>query len=41
MQVFGGYGYSMEFDVARRCRDDRPATVAAGISQTQRKIIAG
>jgi alkylation response protein AidB-like acyl-CoA dehydrogenase len=39
MQVHGGYG--TEFDVPRRCRDDRPAAVAAGISQTQRNLIAG
>ena len=41
MQVFGGYGYSMEFDMQRHYRDARSATVAAGTSQIQRNIIAG
>ena len=41
MQVFGGYGYSMEFDMQRHYRDARSATVAAGTSQMQRNIIAG
>ena len=41
MQVFGGYGYSMEFDMQRHYRDARAATVAAGTSQMQRNIIAG
>jgi alkylation response protein AidB-like acyl-CoA dehydrogenase len=41
MQIFGGYGYSMEFDMQRHYRDARAATVAAGTSQMQRNIIAG
>lgn len=41
MQVFGGYGYSMEFDMQRHYRDARSATIAAGTSQMQRNIIAG
>jgi alkylation response protein AidB-like acyl-CoA dehydrogenase len=41
MQVFGGYGYSMEFDMQRHYRDARAATIAAGTSQMQRNIIAG
>jgi alkylation response protein AidB-like acyl-CoA dehydrogenase len=41
MQVFGGYGYSMEFDMQRHYRDARSATIAAGTSQIQRNIIAG
>ncbi len=41
MQVFGGYGYSMEFDMQRHYRDSRSATIAAGTSQIQRNIIAG
>lgn len=41
MQVFGGYGYSMEFDMQRHYRDARAATIAAGTSQIQRNIIAG
>jgi len=41
MQVFGGFGYSMEFDMQRHYRDARSATIAAGTSQIQRNIIAG
>ena len=41
MQVFGGYGYSMELDMQRHYRDARSATIAAGTSQIQRNIIAG
>jgi len=41
MQVMGGYGYNMEFDMQRHFRDSRAATIAAGTSQMQRNIIAG
>jgi alkylation response protein AidB-like acyl-CoA dehydrogenase len=41
MQIFGGYGYSMEFDMQRHFRDSRSATIAAGTSQIQRNLIAG
>ena len=41
MQVFGGYGYNMEFDMQRHFRDARASTVSAGSSQMQRNIIAG
>jgi len=40
MQVLGGYGYNMEFDMQRHYRDSRVATVAAGSSQIQRNLIA-
>jgi alkylation response protein AidB-like acyl-CoA dehydrogenase len=40
MQVFGGYGYNMEFDMQRWFRDSRAATIAAGTSQMQRNLIA-
>ena len=40
MQVFGGYGYSMEFDMQRHFRDSRAATIAAGTSQMQRNLLA-
>jgi alkylation response protein AidB-like acyl-CoA dehydrogenase len=40
MQVMGGYGYNMEFDMQRHFRDARAATVAAGSSQIQRNLIA-
>ena len=41
MQIMGGYGYSMEFDMQRHYRDSRSSTIAAGSSQTQRNLIAG
>jgi alkylation response protein AidB-like acyl-CoA dehydrogenase len=41
MQILGGYGYNMEFDMQRYFRDSRAATVAAGTSQMQRNLIAG
>lgn len=40
MQIFGGYGYNMEFDMQRLFRDSRITTVAAGSSQMQRNLIA-
>jgi alkylation response protein AidB-like acyl-CoA dehydrogenase len=40
MQVLGGYGYNMEFDMQRHYRDSRVATIAAGSSQMQRNLIA-
>jgi alkylation response protein AidB-like acyl-CoA dehydrogenase len=40
MQVMGGYGYNMEFDMQRHFRDSRAATMAAGTSQMQRNLIA-
>jgi alkylation response protein AidB-like acyl-CoA dehydrogenase len=41
MQVMGGFGYSMEFEMQRHFRDARAATVAAGSSEIQRNLIAG
>jgi alkylation response protein AidB-like acyl-CoA dehydrogenase len=41
MQILGGYGYNMEFDMQRYFRDSRAATIAAGTSQIQRNLIAG
>ncbi|MDY7032754.1 MAG: acyl-CoA dehydrogenase family protein [Thermodesulfobacteriota bacterium] len=40
MQIMGGYGYSMEYDMQRYFRDARIITVSAGSSQMQRTIIA-
>ena len=40
MQVFGAYGYNMEFDMQRLFRDSRVTTIAAGSSQMQRNLIA-
>ncbi len=41
MQILGGYGYNMEFDMQRHFRDSRSTTIAAGTSQMQRNLIAG
>lgn len=41
MQIMGGYGYSMEFDMQRHYRDCRSSTIAAGSSQIQRNLVAG
>jgi alkylation response protein AidB-like acyl-CoA dehydrogenase len=41
MQVMGGFGYNMDFDMQRHFRDARAATIAAGTSELQRNIIAG
>lgn len=41
MQIFGGYGYSMEYDMQRHFRDSRSATIAAGTSEMQRNLLAG
>lgn len=41
MQIMGGYGYIMEFDMQRHFRDARVTTITAGTSQMQRNLIAG
>jgi alkylation response protein AidB-like acyl-CoA dehydrogenase len=41
MQVFGGNGYSMEYDIQRHYRDCRISTVAAGSAEMLRNLIAG
>jgi alkylation response protein AidB-like acyl-CoA dehydrogenase len=41
MQIMGGYGYNLEYDMQRYFRDSRSATIGAGTSQIQRNIIAG
>jgi len=40
MQVMGGYGYTMDFEMQRHFRDSRVLTVSAGSSQMQRTSIA-
>jgi alkylation response protein AidB-like acyl-CoA dehydrogenase len=40
MQIMGGYGYIMEFDMQRHFREARSTTITAGTSQMQRNIIA-
>jgi butyryl-CoA dehydrogenase len=40
IQVFGGYGYSKEFDVERHYRDSRITELYEGTSEIQRIVIA-
>ncbi len=40
VQIFGGYGYSKEYDVERYYRDARVGTIYEGTSEAQRIIIA-
>ena len=40
MRVYGGYGYTMEFDIQRHFRDARLFVVGDGSSQIQRNLIA-
>ena len=40
MQILGGYGYTMEFDIQRHFRDSRILTIGGGSSEIQRNIIA-
>ena len=39
MQIHGGYGYSMEFDVQRYWRDARVLSIFEGTSEIQLEII--
>ncbi|HEV7207542.1 MAG TPA: acyl-CoA dehydrogenase family protein [Mycobacteriales bacterium] len=40
MQILGGYGYTMEYDLQRHLRESRLGTIGAGTSEIQRNIIA-
>lgn len=40
LQVLGGYGYSMEYDLQRHYREARLGVIGAGTSEIQRNIIA-
>jgi acyl-CoA dehydrogenase len=40
LQVLGGYGYTMEYDLQRHYRDSRLGVIGAGTSDIQRNIIA-
>lgn len=40
MQIMGGYGYTMEYDMQRHFRLARFSTIGAGTSQIQRNLIA-
>ena len=39
LQIFGGYGYSKEYDIERYYRDARVGTIYEGTSEIQRLII--
>jgi len=39
IQIFGGYGYMMEYPVQRLWRDARINTIGGGTSEIQREII--
>ena len=39
IQIFGGYGYMMEYPVQRHWRDARISTIGGGTSEIQREII--
>jgi acyl-CoA dehydrogenase len=40
VQVFGGYGYTKDFDVERYYRDAKITTIYEGTSEIQKKVIA-
>ena len=40
LQIYGGYGYCMEYPMQRFFRDSRLAVIGAGSSEIQRNIIA-
>jgi alkylation response protein AidB-like acyl-CoA dehydrogenase len=40
MRVYGGYGFTMEFDIQRHLRDARLFVIGDGSSQIQRNLIA-
>lgn len=40
LQIFGGYGYSMEFPIQRAWRDARLGPIGGGTSEVMREIIA-
>jgi alkylation response protein AidB-like acyl-CoA dehydrogenase len=40
MQIFGAYGYNMEYEMQRYFRDARASTIGAGSSQMQRDLLA-
>jgi L-prolyl-PCP dehydrogenase len=41
MQLFGGYGYTVDYEIERELRDALAATLYVGTSEIQRNLIAG
>jgi alkylation response protein AidB-like acyl-CoA dehydrogenase len=41
IQLMGGYGYTLEYDMERHLRNSIPATIYAGSNEIQREIISG
>jgi len=41
LQVYGGYGYTVEYEIERAVRDALGSTIYSGTSEVQRNIIAG
>ncbi|MBI1968195.1 MAG: hypothetical protein HYS40_09405, partial [Gemmatimonadetes bacterium] len=41
VQVHGGYGYAVEYEVERALRDAVGSTIYSGTSEMMRNIIAG
>jgi alkylation response protein AidB-like acyl-CoA dehydrogenase len=39
MQIFGGYGYTMEFPIQRAWRDTRLIRIGAGTDEVMREVI--
>ncbi|MEO7243073.1 MAG: acyl-CoA dehydrogenase family protein [Variovorax sp.] len=40
MQILGGYGFTMEYEMQQHFRDSRSTTIGAGSSQMQRNLLA-
>ncbi len=40
MQVYGGYGYMEEYEIARNFRDTRLLTIGGGASEVMKEIIS-
>ena len=41
LQIFGGYGYMVDYELERELRDALATTLYVGTSEIQRNIIAG
>jgi butyryl-CoA dehydrogenase len=41
VQLMGGYGYALDYDMERHLRTSIPATIYAGSNEIQRDIISG